>query len=241
MSLRVRRTSKIIGRLIKVIVVLFVAGVFAVLVKNEYELAKKDRQPSSTVVVNNSSALPIIVDETEVTEEQRKEYIVALDRPRYLSVDGLGVSNARVVEISVQSDGKLGTPVNIYDVGWYSASGLPGQGGVMLMAAHNGGPTMDGVFKHLNQLGIGDVITVERGDGAILRYEVVESKTMLVEDANDYMGAMMMSAVSGKEGLNLITCTGNWVQNQATYDQRVMMRAVIIDDNDTATSVVETE
>ena len=167
------------------------------------------------------------VDETDVTDEMKAEHIVAADRPRYLSIEKLGIVNARVLSVGTTSAGQLGTPLGIFDVGWYTESSKPGTGGTMLMDGHNGGPTKEGVFKHLPDLESGDIIKLERGDGKIFNYRVVENLMFSISDANTNMSMMFFSAEPGTEGLNLITCTGQWSQAQRTYLSRNFIRAVL--------------
>ncbi|MDO5480961.1 MAG: class F sortase [Candidatus Saccharibacteria bacterium] len=167
------------------------------------------------------------VDETDVTDQMKAEHVVAADRPRYLSIEKLGIVNARVLSVGTTSAGQLGTPLGIFDVGWYTESSKPGTGGAMLMDGHNGGPTKEGVFKHLPSLESGDIIKLERGDGKIFNYRVVENLTFSISDANTNMSMMFFSAEPGIEGLNLITCTGQWSQAQRTYLSRNFIRAVL--------------
>lgn len=168
--------------------------------------------------------------EVEPTEEEVREYTVAPDRPRYLTIDKIGVSKARILAMGVNAAGELDTPQNIFDVGWYEASGKPGQGGTMIIDGHNGGPHVLGVFKNTPKLSEGDIITIERGDGIVYKYSVVENKSVLLEDADSYMVTAAKSPVSGKESVTLITCTGEWSQSQGTYLSRQFTRAVLVED-----------
>ena len=167
------------------------------------------------------------LDETEPTEEEVAEYTVAADRPRYLSISKLGITNARVLPMAIKDNGELSTPNNIFDVGWYTASGKPGQGGTMVIDGHNGGPHVYGVFKRLPELAVGDTIKIERGDGEIFRYKVVENKQVALDDADEYMATAMKSPERGKESLTLITCSGDWSYDRDTYLSRQFVRAIL--------------
>lgn len=169
------------------------------------------------------------LEEEAPTEEQVTEYTVAADRPRYLSIPKLGVVNARIIAVGVKSNGELGTPNNIFDVGWYEASGKPGQGKTIVIDGHNGGPHVHGVFKDLPNLVEGDIIKIERGDGKIFEYKVVENKTVALSEADAYMKTAFKSPVSGKESVTLISCTGEWSQAQGTYLSRQFTRAILVD------------
>lgn len=169
------------------------------------------------------------LEEEAPTEEQVTEYTVAADRPRYLSIPKLGVVNARIIAVGVKSNGELGTPNNIFDVGWYEVSGKPGQGKTIVIDGHNGGPHVHGVFKDLPNLVEGDIIKIERGDGKIFEYRVVENKTVALSEADAYMKTAFKSPVSGKESVTLISCTGEWSQAQGTYLSRQFTRAILVD------------
>ena len=168
------------------------------------------------------------LDETKPTDDEVSEYTVAPDRPRYLTVEKLGVFNARILPVGVNDSGELGTPNNIFDVGWYESSGKPGMGGTLVIDGHNGGPSVYGVFKELPTLVAGDIIKVERGDGAVFNYSVVENVEISLDEADAYMATAMRSPESGKESVTLISCTGEWSSSRNTYLSRQFTRAVLV-------------
>lgn len=170
------------------------------------------------------------VSEADLTEEQVSSHRVPPLHPRYISITKLGISNVRVFSVGVDKNNVLGSPDNIHDASWYEKSATPGSGvGAVLIDAHNGGITKDGVFAKLNTLKKGDEITVDRGDRKTFRYEVVENQSMSLEEVNKTgMKMMMESAEPDKEGLNLITCDGKWVPRYKQFDRRIMLRAVQI-------------
>lgn len=180
-------------------------------------------------IVSAKSADPR-VDETIVSDKQIDEYTVPATHPRYISIPSLGVK-ARVFAVGVDAKNQLQAPKNISDAVWYDKSALPGDGyGAILMDAHNGGITRDGVFAKLNTLAKGAEIMIERGDGKQFTYKVVENQSMSLEEANKTgMQMMMKSADPEKEGLNLITCDGKYVPRLQQFDRRIMLRAVIAD------------
>lgn len=174
------------------------------------------------------------VDETEVTQEKKDDYQVPNPSfPRYLSIPSLKISNARVVQIgTIKDTGQLDSPKSIYDAGWYTKSGLPGAGkGAVLIDGHNGGPTKGGIFENLGSLSKGSEIIIERGDGQHITYQVADNREMSVEDINNEsnplgMKTMLNSIDPKKEGLNMITCVGDWDYAKNTFNKRVMLRAV---------------
>ena len=179
------------------------------------------------VTVNALQADPE-VDESDVSDEQMKSHAVKPDEPRYITIPKLSLGNVRVFGVDVDANNQLEAPKNISDAAWYTKSSRPGLGyGAILINAHNGGVSRDGAFANLGSLLKGDTIEVERGDGKLYTYKVVENQSMPLEEVNKTgMKMMMESAEEGKEGLNLITCDGNWVPKYKQFDRRIMLRAV---------------
>lgn len=170
------------------------------------------------------------IDESDVSSVMVDTYQVPEGNPRYITIPTLNIEKTRVYPVGVTEENLLDTPRNINDAAWYKKSAPPGQGyGAVLINAHNGGISKNGVFAKLSQLKEGDEITVERGDGEEYSYQVVENQTMSLEEVNkNGMKMMMQSAEAGKEGLNLITCAGTWIPRMQQFDKRVMLRAVAI-------------
>ena len=181
------------------------------------------------VAVSSVIAVPEELEEVEPTETEVYQYTVALDRPRYFSIPILRIYNARVLPVTPDGNNVLGTPRNVYDVGWYVESGRPGTGKTAIIDGHNGGPRVQGVFKRLPELIEGDEIIIERGDGVKFTYEVVENTEVLLENANEYMsGKANRSPQKGKESVTLITCSGEWSQARGTFLSRQFVRAVLV-------------
>lgn len=169
-------------------------------------------------------------DEVDETVPDVQEYHVAADKPRYLSIESLGIFNSRVVEVGQKANGEIETPKNIYDVGWYNGDGsvLPGQAGTVVMDGH-GGSMGNGVFNHLPSIKIGAKITIEMGDEKTkYTYEVVDLVNKNLSEANDYMVVAFSSPEEGQDSLTIITCTGNWIWNKQTYSERLFVRAILM-------------
>lgn len=221
MSLDLKNYKQYLPKVIwGIIALLVVAFIFRVAIWEHNYYA--DKEGSQRAVAESNA--PTNVDETE---PDSASYTVAADRPRYLSIEKLNIENARVIEVGINASGELSTPNNIFDAGWYFASGKPGFGGTMLLDGHNGGPTKDGIFKHLDQLTVGDIIKIERGDGKIFNYSVIENASVDLDEADAWMTRIQQSPESGKESLSIITCTGEWSQARNTYLSRQFLRAVL--------------
>lgn len=228
MSLKIKGWRRILKWSIwSVVAILFLVFLIRVLVfENHYY---NEKEGSERAALNISDTGSDLIEE-EPSENEIKEYTVAPDRPRYLSIDKLKINKSRVLPMGINAKGELDTPWNIFDVGWYEASGKPGAGGTLIIDGHNGGPHVLGVFKNTPSLTNGDIIVIERGDGEIFRYAVAENKEVSLSEADAYMGVAARSPEPGRESVTLISCTGEWSQQQGTYLSRQFTRAVLVDE-----------
>lgn len=175
-----------------------------------------------------------VVDEVEISKEKKEEYSVPdPSYPKYISIPKLNIEKARIIQLGlISGTNQLDSPPSIFDAGWYIKSAKPGSGsGALLLDGHNSGPTKAGIFEKLHELKSGDEIIIERGDGQIFSYKVQDNRVMNLDDVNSAdnkfgMATMLQSIDSSKEGLNIITCVGDWDYSKSTFSQRVMLRAV---------------
>ncbi len=229
MSLKINTSPKQIAKYIIVsILCIFVLVFFIRVALYEADYYPRMEGSERDATIANIPAEQEELIEEKPTETEVREYTVAADRPRYLTIPKLSIYNARVLAMGVDSDGALSTPRNIHDVGWYVDSGKPGAGKTLVIDGHNGGPRVHGVFKDLPNLNQGDIIIVERGDGIKFNYEVRENKQVALENANKEMATAMRSPVKGTESITLITCSGEWSQTKGTFLSRQFVYAVLI-------------
>lgn len=152
-------------------------------------------------------------------------YQVAAYKPRFISIPSLGLSKIPVTEVGWVNGNQLGSPKSTRVAGWFYRSAIPGERGAAIINAH-GGDLGTGIFKTLPKIKMGDEVIIEMGDGRKFTYVVGEiAFKALGEEANKYMNTAFKSLVPGVPSLTLITCTGNWLKAQQTYDQRLYVRA----------------
>lgn len=170
------------------------------------------------------------VEEQPVTETEKKDYIVAPSALRYLSIPDLAIANARILPVGLEAgSNRIASPINIFDVGWFNRSGNLGDPNrAIFLDGHNGGPTLDGVFKRLPNLLTGAELVIERGDGELFRYRVVENYSLETNQFDDEAMRGLLKPADGKETVSIMTCTGKWIQAQKTYTHRNVIRAVLI-------------
>ncbi len=226
MSLKIKGWRKIL-EFSAAVVAIVLALVFFIRVAVWENAYYREKEGSERVPSISSEQKKTTLIETAPSEEDINSHTAVADAPRYLTIDKLGIHNARVVAVGIVPSGELGTPNNIFDVGWFKESGKPGEGGTLLIDGHSGGPSEYGVFRDLNKLEEGDLIKIERGDGQIFEYAVFSNEEKPLEQSDKYMGVAMRSPEPGKEALSLVTCTGEWSDLQKTYLSRQFVRAVL--------------
>lgn len=178
---------------------------------------------SSTESSGGGDTMPSgVPSEEEPKGDYKGVYKVAPSLPRLLAIPSIGV-RARVLQVGVDANNRLGTPKNIYDTAWYSASSKPGEMGAILIDGHYSGPNTRGVFSKLERLKPGDEITLERGDGTSFTYVVAKIETKPENEID--MAQLLVSVDTNVPGLNLITCGGDYDVHTATFNERTVVYA----------------
>jgi len=149
-----------------------------------------------------------------------------------LIIEKIGV-DARVITMGVDENGIPQVPDNPDDVVWYNWSTPPGHGSNAVFAGHvdwtvNGQPVL-GVFYHIRDLEVGDIVEVRLEDGTDYKYSVIGNLALGDGDpqAMEWMGATPIDMVT------LITCGGVWTPDPSdplggNYDHRQFVRAKLI-------------
>lgn len=160
-------------------------------------------------------------DTTPLPTNTLASYKVAADLPRAIYINKLKVA-ARLLPMGVNKDSSMQTPNNIYDAGWYNGSSKPGQAGAMVVDGHASQTgTHYGLFGRLENLVNGDIITIEKGDGTKINFAVAKVEIVPLNQVD--MNQVMVPYNSSQQGLNLITCAGDWTKDGKTLDHRVIV------------------
>lgn len=142
--------------------------------------------------------------------------------PAQLRIPAIGV-NSRLMELGLQSDGSLEVPSDAVPAGWFTGAPTPGELGPAIIAGHvrwNGTP---GVFEHLADLDVDDVVEIAREDGSIAVFRVTRIEHFA-------KSAFPTEAVYGnipRAGLRLITC-GGLDPDTNSYEENVVVFAVLV-------------
>lgn len=151
------------------------------------------------------------------------EPFAVVERPARISADAIGL-DAPVTQREIVG-GVMQTPKDEFEVSWYKETAKPGEEGNAVFAGHlNWYGVPQAVFYFINQLEQGNRITVTNDAGEAFTYEVEWVKLIDVEgaDLNEVVGPTDASS------LTLITCGGDWNPATGEYDQRTVVRAVLV-------------
>ena len=143
--------------------------------------------------------------------------------PSRLLIPSLHI-NANVQKVGVKKDGSMGTPNNFTDVAWYKNGVIPGDIGSAVIDGHvDNGLALAGVFKHLTDIKVGDDIYVVTAAGDKVHFVVT------AVDFYNYKFVPVEDIFNNKDGshLRLITCSGTWVPGERTYNERLVVTAVL--------------
>lgn len=141
--------------------------------------------------------------------------------PARLRIPSLSVS-ANVEAVGKKADGTMGTPTEFMDVAWYGLGAKPGETGNAVFAGHvNNALTKAGVFENLSKVHVGDYVTVSDESGRTLVYKVSDVKRYPVDQAPE----ASIFSTAGPSQLVLITCDGDWVPDEHSFDQRLVVVA----------------
>ena len=142
--------------------------------------------------------------------------------PVKLIIPSIGV-DARVLPMGLTATGNMQAPLTNSDTGWYKYGARPGNDGSAVIDGHLG-LSSEAVFGKLDQVGVGDVISVVDDQGATISFKV--RKTEAYDKGSD--ATDIFNSKSGSH-LNLITCNGDWEAKQATYSKRLVIFSDRID------------
>lgn len=179
---------------------------------------------SSASAMSIAGANPATADQTAISRESMAAYKVPADQPRYIRIPAINVE-ARVMSVGVNSRGNINTPTNLNDTAWYDGSAKPGQEGQVFIDGHTSFSSgIAAAFNNLHKLNKGDKIDIEKGNGEIIKYRVVDQKTVGTNDVD--MGEALNPPKGVEKGLTLMTCTGTFNYRTQTADKRLIIYAV---------------
>ncbi len=141
--------------------------------------------------------------------------------PKYITIPSIN-TEGYIINVGIDQNGAMAVPPNVHLAGWFIESVRPGQKGLSIIDGHVDGTSVGGIFRHLNELNEGDRFTITMGDEKVLNYVIRQKHTVKTEEAANILFSKD-SAIQSQ--LNLITCGGTYLEDQRTYDHRVIVVA----------------
>ena len=179
-----------------------------------------DSVPSDVTVTSSS---PAPSERPTPSPSSPRTYHVSADQPRAIDIPAITVSGF-IQRVDEDKNGHMATPTNISFAGWYVKSALPGQTGVSIINGHVSGRYSDGIFKNLQQLHQGDVIRIQMGDLSWLAYRVTD--TTVYKASNKTV--LLRPRTGAISELHLVTCGGRYNKVNQSYNERVLISAVLL-------------
>jgi hypothetical protein len=143
--------------------------------------------------------------------------------PVRVTIPALAVT-ARVMELGLADDGSMEVPPGAFPAGWFDQSPTPGELGPAVLAGHVDWGGEPGVFAGLPTLAAGDRVLVDRADGSTATFVV----DRVGEYAKDEFPAGSVYGDIDRAGLRLITCGGDFDEEEASYRDNVVVYASLV-------------
>ena len=131
-----------------------------------------------------------------------------------------------IVKVGRDQKNEIAVPENIHTAGWFVDSVRPSEKGLSIIDGHVDGVTQPGIFNRLNELTVNDEFFIETGEGKILKYRVIDLVTDTIKNSHKVLFSKRPEI---KSQLNLVTCTGTYLTEQKTYDNRLILISELVE------------
>lgn len=131
--------------------------------------------------------------------------------------------DAVIENMGLTPGGAMAVPDSAVTVGWFGLGTRPGDVGSAVIGGHNVWDGTAGAFARLEELTVGDVLTVVDADGIAMTFIVRTTQTVNADaDATE-----IFTSQSGAH-LNVITCSGTWNPVTQSLAQRFVVFADLV-------------
>lgn len=142
--------------------------------------------------------------------------------PTRLLIPKLGI-NTNIEPVGLDEQQRMEVPQSWNNVGWYKYGARPGDNGTAVIDGHLDSPTGAAIFWNLNQLKIGDHVTVI--DQQQQTHLFIVTRKVLYSDSNFPLQTVF--AATTTPTLNLITCGGIFNRQAQNYTDRLVIFTVL--------------
>jgi hypothetical protein len=145
-------------------------------------------------------------------------------RPVSIEIPALDVAGP-LGELTAADNGELLAPPDPSRAGWYAGGVVPGDVGPAVIGGHVDSRSGPGVFFALRSLRPGDPVAVRLSDGRTVRFAVTE----VHEVPKARFPTEAVYAPTARPELRLITCGGQFDRTVRSYEDNVVVDAVVAD------------
>lgn len=145
---------------------------------------------------------------------------VEVAAPAAVQIPAVG-ARSTLIPLGLDADGRLIVPGTAEQAAWWQDSPRPGQVGPAILTGHVDYGGQPGVFARLDELQVGDVVTVTLADGRALPF-VVYRVQQIAKTA--FPWAEVAGDTPGPE-LRLITCGGGFNRATGHYLDNIVVYA----------------
>ncbi len=135
-----------------------------------------------------------------------------------------------IVVLGIDENGVMEAPDDPWDVAWYDFTARPGNGSNAVFSGHVDWTFEDGpagaVFWNLKDLVQGDIISVDLADGTNFRYSVISREQVNPAEAD----IPAIVGATSEDVVTLITCGGSFDSVTRRHQDRIIVRAALVED-----------
>jgi sortase A len=150
---------------------------------------------------------------------------IALPAPTRIRIPALQVDTA-VVPVGLEPDGAMAMPSGFDTVGWYNQGSIPGSPGRATLSGHLDSKSGPAIFFTLHKLRPNDMVHVELGHGMMVATFRI---TQTITYAADQVPINQIFGPSKHAQLVLITCAGTFDRKAASYTERLVVYAELVE------------
>ncbi len=167
-----------------------------------------------------TAVLPSIPEDIILGSEETRERGAPLD----LSIPKIEV-DSKIQKVGITAGGNMAVPDNYTDVGWFRLGAEPGAPGSAVLAGHlDTGSGKPAVFYRLSELQMRDEIFIKNEEGETLKFVVTGSRLVDYDNPpKEVIEELFGKPKDQNSYLNLITCDGDWIPEEKTYNTRLIV------------------
>ncbi|HEU5139372.1 MAG TPA: class F sortase [Bacillales bacterium] len=121
--------------------------------------------------------------------------------------------------------GHMATPDNAVQTAWFKLGPKPGEKGAAIIAGHVDTYKGPGVFFNLEDMESGDLVYITGEDGKTLTFKVFKKKAYPKDD----VPLRKVFGYTPAKVVELITCTGDFIESEGTHNKRLVVSAVLME------------